>query len=256
MASKGLRPLPKRRGSVLVNGGDRSGRVELPLARAAAVSTGLSILTLRLRTVHVRRSPEIAVGQGGGVLVIGVRLKARARGRVRRTPLGSRFERCVSIGPLGLGSGSGLALGLKVEPRVCRPGRRAAHTWFACACTYGLTTRTRRALCRPWSRPPAYRQSRRSPSRRTRRRKRGPPRRRRRTLAKAPDDTPHQRAASMAAAAAATTAAGSAVARAAAVAAEAAAAAPHPEGVAAGTVWEGASTAHTHTGGGVRSRSA
>ena len=172
----------------------------------------MSILTLRLRTVHVRRSPKIAVGQGGGVLVIGVRLKVKARGKVRRTPLGSRFEPCVSTGPLGLGSGSGLALGLKVEPRVCRPGRRTAHTWFACACTYGLPTRTRRALCRPWSRPPAYRQSRRSPSRRTRRRKRGPPRRRRRTLAKAPDDTPHQRAASMAAAAAATTAAGSAVA--------------------------------------------
>ena len=60
----------------------------------------------------------------------------------------------------------------------------------------------------------------------------------------------------MAAAAAATRAAGSAVARAAAVAAEAAAAPPHPEGVAAGTVWEVASTAHKHTGGGGRSRSA
>ena len=89
---EGLRPLPRRRGSVLANGGDRSGRVELPLATAAAVSTGLSILTLRLRTVHVRRSPKIAVGQGGGVLVIGVRLKVRARNKVRRTPLGSRFE--------------------------------------------------------------------------------------------------------------------------------------------------------------------
>ena len=170
--------------------------------------------------------------------------------------IGSSRACRVSTGPLGVGSGSGLALGLKVEPRMCRPGRRTAHTWFACACTYGLPTRTRRALCRPWSRPPAYRQSRRSPSRRTRRRKGRPPRRRRRTLAKAPDDTPHQRAASMAAAAAAATAAGSVVARAAAVAAEVAAAAPHPEGVAAGTVLEAASTARTHTGGGGRSRSA
>ena len=255
MASKGLRPLPRRRGSVLANGCDRNGRVELPLARAVAVSTGLSILTFRPRTVHVRRSPPVAVGQGGGALVIGVRLRVRAPGRVRRVPLMSRFEPCVSTGPLGLGSGSGLAkgLGLKVELRVCRPGRRTAHTWFACACKYGLPTRTRRLLCRPWSRPPVYRRSRTSPSRRRLRRKRGPPRRRRRTLATAPDDTPHQRAAWMAAAAAAM-AVGSAVARAAAVAAEAAAAAPHPEGVAAGTVWEVASTARTHTGGGGRSR--
>ena len=134
--------------------------------------------------------------------MIGVRLRVRAPGRVRRVPLMSRFEPCVSTGPLGLGSGSGLAkgLGLKVELRVCRPGRRTAHTWFACACKYGLPTRTRRLLCRPWSRPPVYRRSRTSPSRRRLRRKRGPPRRRRRTLATAPDDTPHQRAAWMAAA--------------------------------------------------------
>ena len=35
MASKGLGPLHRKMGSVLANGGDRSGRVELPLARAA-----------------------------------------------------------------------------------------------------------------------------------------------------------------------------------------------------------------------------
>ena len=58
------------------------------------------------------------------------------------------------------------------------------------------------------------------------------------------------------AAAEAATMAGSAVARAAAVAAEAAAAALRLEGVAAETVWEVASTARTHTGGGGRSRSA
>jgi len=40
VASKGLRPLPRRRGRALAHGCDRSGRVALPLARVAAVSTG------------------------------------------------------------------------------------------------------------------------------------------------------------------------------------------------------------------------
>ena len=44
VASKGLGPLPRRRGSALAQGCDRSGRVVLPLARAAAVSTGLRVL--------------------------------------------------------------------------------------------------------------------------------------------------------------------------------------------------------------------
>ena len=42
-ASKGLGPLPRRRGSALAHGCDRGGRVVLPLARAAAVSTGLRV---------------------------------------------------------------------------------------------------------------------------------------------------------------------------------------------------------------------
>ena len=41
MASKGLGPLPRRRGSALARGCGWSGRVVLPLARAAAVSTGV-----------------------------------------------------------------------------------------------------------------------------------------------------------------------------------------------------------------------
>ena len=43
MASKGVGPLPRRRGSALARGCERGGRVVLPLARAAAVSTGLRV---------------------------------------------------------------------------------------------------------------------------------------------------------------------------------------------------------------------
>ena len=39
VASKGLEPLPRRRGSALAHARGRGGRVVLPLARAAAVST-------------------------------------------------------------------------------------------------------------------------------------------------------------------------------------------------------------------------
>ena len=39
-ASKGLGPLPRRRRSALAHGCGRCGRAVLPLARAAAVSTG------------------------------------------------------------------------------------------------------------------------------------------------------------------------------------------------------------------------
>ena len=43
VASKGLGPLSRRRGSALAYGCGMGGRVVLPLARAAAVSTGLTI---------------------------------------------------------------------------------------------------------------------------------------------------------------------------------------------------------------------
>ena len=51
MASKGVAPLPRMRGSALAHGCDRDGRVVLPLARAAAVSTGWSV---RVRRVDAR----------------------------------------------------------------------------------------------------------------------------------------------------------------------------------------------------------
>ena len=43
VASKGRRPLPRRRGSALALGCGREGSGALPLARAAAVSTGLRV---------------------------------------------------------------------------------------------------------------------------------------------------------------------------------------------------------------------
>ena len=43
MASKGLAALPRRRVSTLAHGCGREGSVALPLARAAAVSTGLKV---------------------------------------------------------------------------------------------------------------------------------------------------------------------------------------------------------------------
>ena len=43
MASKGLVPLATMRGGALARGCGRGGRVVLPLARAAAVSTGLRV---------------------------------------------------------------------------------------------------------------------------------------------------------------------------------------------------------------------
>ena len=55
MASKGLGPLPRMRGSALAHGCGRGGRVVLPLPRAAAVSTGL----------RVRRDVRMAHVEGG-----------------------------------------------------------------------------------------------------------------------------------------------------------------------------------------------
>ena len=43
VAKKGLGPLPGKRGSTLGHGSDKGGRVVLPLARAAAVSSRLRV---------------------------------------------------------------------------------------------------------------------------------------------------------------------------------------------------------------------
>jgi len=56
VASKELGPPPRRRGGALAHGCGRGGRVVLPLARAAAVSTGLRVqehhLPVVTRFVH------------------------------------------------------------------------------------------------------------------------------------------------------------------------------------------------------------
>ena len=61
MASKGLGPLPTMRGSAVDHDCGRDGRVVLPLARAAAVSTGLRVpllaghpVVLQRRVLHLR----------------------------------------------------------------------------------------------------------------------------------------------------------------------------------------------------------
>ena len=61
VASKGLGPLPRRRASALAHGCGRGGRVVLPLARAAAMSTGLRVpllaghpVVLQRRVLHLR----------------------------------------------------------------------------------------------------------------------------------------------------------------------------------------------------------
>ena len=72
MASKGMGPLPRRRGSALAHGCGTSGRGALPLPRAAAVSTRLSV-----------REDRDAQRVGPDVID-----KARvAAGRVPRVPL-------------------------------------------------------------------------------------------------------------------------------------------------------------------------
>ena len=65
LASKGLGPLPTMRGSALALA-VQGGRVVLPLARAAAVSTGLRIRDLRrLCRVEGQRRHHRWVGGGG-----------------------------------------------------------------------------------------------------------------------------------------------------------------------------------------------
>ena len=97
MASKGLTALPRRRGSAPAHGCGRGGRVVLPLARAAVISTGLRVLLgraarqlepLRRRGRHVVLHLHIegnllgVAGPSAGFrLGDGVRLQA---GRCRR----------------------------------------------------------------------------------------------------------------------------------------------------------------------------
>ena len=67
MASKGLGPLPRRRGSALAYGCGRGGHGVLPLPRAAAVSTRSRVLTLAVAARReVDREEGGARGEHGG----------------------------------------------------------------------------------------------------------------------------------------------------------------------------------------------
>ena len=63
VASKGTGPLPRRRGSALAQGCDRGGRVALPLAKAAAVSTGLRVLDAGLQDVRAHDQVSLFVAR-------------------------------------------------------------------------------------------------------------------------------------------------------------------------------------------------
>ena len=75
MALNWLGPLTRRRGSALAHGCDRSGRVVLPPARAAAVSTGLRLQAEAHRAVRLRMVT-------GRPRLVQLRVGARARVRV------------------------------------------------------------------------------------------------------------------------------------------------------------------------------
>ena len=64
VASKRLGPLPRRRGSALARGCGRGGRGALPLARAAAVSTGLRVRAPQQAGEDVRRRQAVDAPQG------------------------------------------------------------------------------------------------------------------------------------------------------------------------------------------------
>ena len=92
VASKGLGPLATIRGSALAHGCGRGGRVVLPLARAAAVSTGLRVLGLPLRLGAgvppllgrlLPRRRLLAALRLLGVSLVRVRWRVRVRVRVR-----------------------------------------------------------------------------------------------------------------------------------------------------------------------------
>ena len=89
MASKGLAALPRTRGSTLAHGCGREGSGALPLARAAAVSTGL-----RVRGVAVGQQAALhREGVRDGLLLVRLRLRARVGVRVRvRVRVGVRVR--------------------------------------------------------------------------------------------------------------------------------------------------------------------
>ena len=96
VASKGLWPLPRRRGSALAHGCGGRGRVVLPLPRAAAVSTRLRLRGEDLLDLLVL-----------GLVRVRVRARARARARVRaRVRVSSASSACCSLASRRISSAS------------------------------------------------------------------------------------------------------------------------------------------------------
>jgi len=105
VASKGLGPLSRRRGSALAHGCGRGGRGALLLARAAVLSTGLRVQVLGLveaRRAHAKRPLLVELVGGARVLLAWLGLGLR---------LGLAVRLGLGLG-LGLLVGSGLGLGL------------------------------------------------------------------------------------------------------------------------------------------------
>ena len=68
VASKGLEPLPRRRESALAHGCGEGGRLVMPLARAAAVSTGLRVRAPRLESEARRADQYLRAGTAAAKL--------------------------------------------------------------------------------------------------------------------------------------------------------------------------------------------
>ena len=83
VASKGLGPLPRRRGSGLAHGCGRGGRGALPLARAAAVSTGLGVRDARRAPLEKGNERRVAGGGDQTQTHLGWKGAEVARVRVR-----------------------------------------------------------------------------------------------------------------------------------------------------------------------------
>ena len=61
VATKGLGPLPRRRGSAVARGCNKGGRAVLPLARAAAVSTRLRVQAELVARLQVERDRRVGM---------------------------------------------------------------------------------------------------------------------------------------------------------------------------------------------------
>jgi len=85
-ASKGMGPLPRRRGSALAHGCGREGSGALPLARAAVISTGLRVPRAFSGPSRAACGALVSVSVRVRVRVrvrVGVKVRARVRVRVR-----------------------------------------------------------------------------------------------------------------------------------------------------------------------------